>query len=407
MWNEKKLWDKRRSDYWAMAVKYLRLIANSGFLFTIYLLFVFGSYYYGQFLEWLPETFPAVLFFTALFSWFITRGRVRTFAKTGDLFFLTPREGKMAPYFRSSIIYSWLMETFYMAFLLLILAPLFFDRIHPSGSLPLSIFLLLSGLKWWNLASGFEEQRIQEQSRYRLHTAIRAGLNIVTVYALFSVRLIWLIGGMVVLLVIFYFAYFYKLSKTHSLKWDRLVDIEDQTVMTFYRIANSFTDVPALKSKVRTRNWLSFLFRFVSYKQGNVYRYLFSRAFARSNDYFGIYMRLTLLGLLFLYVVRLDWGRWLIGFFAFAYMTALQLETLRHHFNMSSMVELYPGQEQGKFESHKFWVQVLGSFQTVIFGVFSTVLYGPVNGLVVLLLLLAVYYYHSSVRLGKVYGKVS
>ncbi|MFA9557210.1 ABC transporter permease [Evansella sp. AB-rgal1] len=403
MLSEKELWQKRRSEYWTMAIKYLKLIGNSGFLFTIYLLFVFGSYYYGQLLEWLPETFPATLFFTIVLTWFITRGRVRTFAKQGDLFFLTPRERKLTSYFRSSIVYSWIMETAWLFLVMLLLAPLFFDRISSSGTMFLSILMLLSGLKLWNLLSGFEEQRIQEKNRFLLHTMIRLGLNGVGVYALFSLQPISIIGGIAVALIIFYVGYFYKLSKLHSLKWERLVEIEGQTVMTFYRIANSFTDVPALKSKVRPRIWLSSLFKLVSYKKQHVYHYMFSRAFVRSNDYFGIYIRLTLIGLLLVSIVQLDWGRWfIVGLFA--YMTALQIETLRHHYDTSNMVELYPVSSQEKFGSHKYWLFVLGAIQGVLFSTVAIVTVNFIEGAISLIIVLVVYSFHGFVRLPKVYA---
>nr|WP_281419801.1 ABC transporter permease [Evansella tamaricis] len=402
MIDEKKLWSRRKRGYWEMAIKYLKLIGNSGFLFTIYLLFVFGSYYYGQFLEWLPQTFPTTLFFTVIFTWLITRGRVRTFAKPGDLFFLTPCEGKLKNYFRSALRYSWMMETMWIALVMLVLSPLFFDRIHPSGSLVFSIIFLLSGLKLWNLAAGFEEQRLQEKNRYILHTFIRLGLTGVSVFALFSLQSVWFILGLALALILFYAGYFYRLSKLHSLKWERLVEIEDSTVMTFYRVANSFTDVPALKSKVRPRHLLSPLYRFVSYKKEHVYRYLFSRAFVRSSDYFGIYMRLTLLAILFLSVVQIDWGRWLLVVL-FSYMTALQIETLKHHYATSKMVDLYPVSEGYKLKSHQFWILVLGSIQSLVFSVGLLIMYSPMDGLFGLGLTLIVYVYHSFIRLPKRY----
>ncbi|SDY46230.1 ABC-2 type transport system permease protein [Evansella caseinilytica] len=402
MVNEKELWSKRRSDYWSMAIKYLRLIGNSGFLFTIYLLFVFGSYYYGQFLDWLPASFPATLFFTALLTWLTTRGRVRTFVKQGDLFFLSPRERKMSSYFRAAVFYSWLMETLYVSVVFLILAPLFLDRISPSGALLLAVLLLVSGLKLWNLAAGFEEQRIQDKHSYFFHTLIRAGLNGVALYALFSLQPVWFIGILAAVFIGLYAGYYRRLAAAHSLKWERLMRIEENTVMTFYRIANSFTDVPALQSKVRKRGWLSPLFRLATYRQQHVYRYLFSRAFVRSNDYFGIYLRLTLLGLLFIYVVRIDWGRWFIVAL-FAYMTALQLETLKQHYATAKMVELYPAGEKTKLASHQFWLIVLGLFQGMIFGLFAFLSINVADGFLVFGLTLIIYGYHLLIRLPKRY----
>ncbi|ADU29737.1 ABC transporter permease [Evansella cellulosilytica] len=404
MVNDKQIWIKRRADYWGMAIKYLKLIGNSGFLFALYLLFVFGSYYYGKFLQWLPETFPATIFFTIVFTWMITRGRVRTFAKQGDLFFLTPTEKKLSSYFRSAMYYSWGMETVYLSFLFLLLAPLFFDRIHSSGAFMLTILCFLSFLKCWNLMTSFEEQRLQEKNRYYLHGFIRLGLNAITIYALFTFQSIFFIGALVLLLVIFYFGYFQKLGKTHSLKWERLVEIENQTVMTFYRIANSFTDVPVLKSKVRPRKWLSFLFSFVKYKKAHVYHYLFIRAFTRSNDYFGIYIRLTLLAILFVSVIEIDWGRWFIVIL-FSYMTALQIQTLKHHFDTSSMVEIYPVSMKEKFRSHQYWLYILGTFQALIFSLSSSIMYSLYEALFVFVMTLTVYIIHSVLLLKRVYAK--
>ncbi|RKL68540.1 ABC transporter permease [Salipaludibacillus neizhouensis] len=402
MINVQDLWGKRRSDYWTMAIRYLRLIANSGFLFTIYLLFVFGSYYYGQFLQWLPEAFPAVLFFTVVFTWLETRGRVRTFMKQGDLFFLTPVEGRLAPYIRSSIFYSWIMETFWLALSFLVLAPLFFDRIQGTGSVLWFSLFLLSALKAYNLLTGFEEQRVLDKYHYLIHTLLRAGLNLVAVYAIFSVQPLWVIAVVTGALLLFYLGYYRRLAQQFSLKWERLVEIENQTVMTFYRIANSFTDVPSLKSKVRFRTWLNAVYSLISFDKKHVYHYLFARSFFRSNDYFGIYIRLTLLGALFLSIVELDWGRWLIAIL-FAYMTTLQLETLKNHYDTSQMVELYPIDPSMKIKAHSYWMNALGVFQVIVFAVIVFFPYGFLDAVIVLVLALVAYQYHIHVRLPKKY----
>jgi len=402
MSNIAELWTKRRGDYWTMAIKYLRLIGNSGFLFTIYLLFVFGSYYYGQFLQWLPETFPTVLFFTLVFTWLSTRGRVRTFIKQGDLIFLTPIEGKMGRYIRSSVAYSWMMETFWLLLSLLLLAPLFFDRIGSDGNQLLFLLLLLSALKIWNLLTSFEEQRILDKTEYMNHTFIRVGLNGVAVYALFSQQSLWLIAVIAALYSIFYIGYYRKLARFLSLKWERLVEIENQTVMTFYRIANSFTDVPSLKSKVKYRRWLNPVYKLVRFQQEKVYHYVFARSFMRSNDYFGIFVRLTLIGCLFISIVEIEWGRWFITVL-FAYMTALQIETLKNHYDTSQMIELYPIGLENKFKGHQFWMAILGILQSIIFGMVAFLTYGLLDGLIVFILSIGIYLYHVQVRLIKKY----
>ncbi|MBM7097786.1 ABC transporter permease [Bacillus sp. H-16] len=382
--NVQELWSSRRAEYWGMAIKYLRLIGNSGFLFTIYLLFIFGSYYYGEFLMWLPEDFPVVWVFILLFTWLVTRGRVRTFVRDADLVYLPPLESRMKPYFRSSILYSWMMETFWLALPMLILAPLFFHRLSDSGALLLTLLLLLSGLKLWNLATGFEEQRFQESGKVIIHTLLRTVINFSAVVALFSFQPVWIVAGLAGTLIVLYVLYFNKVNKTHAVKWDRLAEIEDRTVMTFYRVANSFTDVPQLKKTIRPRAYLNALFGGIKYNQKNTYLYMYSRSFVRSNDYFGIFVRLTLLGSLFLSIVTLSWGIWLIGVL-FIYMTGIQLKTLKAHFKTNQMIDLYPAAIKNKSRAHVTLMNILLAFQVIVFFGVTMAAHGPKEAVPVLI----------------------
>ena len=172
--------------------------------------------------------------------------------------------------------------------------------------------------------------------------------------------------------------------------------------MTFYRMANSFTDVPALKSKVVKRQWLSPLYKLVAYKKEGVFHYLYIRAFTRANDFFGIYLRLTLIAILFISIVQLDWGRWLIAL-VFAYMTALQMETLKQYYSTSNMADLYPISQKERLKSHRFWLLRLGVFQGLIFSLAAILAHGFLDAGIILLLSLAVYIIHTSLRLPKLY----
>lgn len=126
--NAQSLWQERVQTYWREAGRYLKLIGNSGFLFTVYFLFIVGSYYYQQILEQLPAEFPTVELFTVVFLLILTRSRVRTFVKQADVVFLLPFEAKMGDYFRSAIRYSFFMQVGIIFIVLLLLGHyLFFE----------------------------------------------------------------------------------------------------------------------------------------------------------------------------------------------------------------------------------------------------------------------------------------
>lgn len=394
--NVMEVWKSRRQEYWTLAIKYLRLIGNSGFLFTIYILFLFGSYYYGQFLEWLPETFPAALFFTLFFTWLVTRGRVRTFMKQADVVFFLPMEGRLKNYFRASKNYSWMMETFWLTLGLFLLAPLFLDRIAFGREPFFLVLLCLSLLKYWNLAASFEEQRIQDHGKYKAHLWGRALINASVLFLLFStVSLLWAAAAGFVLLGLYQF-YFRRISGV--LQWERLINIENNTVRTFFRVANNFTDVPHLKQSVKERKWISAIYKYIPFAQENTYRYLFGRALFRSGDYFGIFIRLTVVGMIFLAAVDITWGIWLLAGL-FSYMTALQLETLAYHFRTNQMLPLYPLKQSWKLSGLVFWMRGLGVFQAVCF---TAVAAGSLlHAVPVLLITLGVYGYVTFSRLPK------
>ncbi|QKS70752.1 ABC transporter permease [Paenalkalicoccus suaedae] len=396
-----ELWTDRKNEYWTMAIRYLRLIGNSGFLFAIYLLIVFGSYYYGQFIEWLPETFPTAILLTVVFSLMITRGRVRTFMKQADLVFLLPMEARLKEYFKKSLVYSLVMETFWLSLVFFLFLPLYVDRIGTGGDIIFGTLALFALLKLWNLLTSFEEQRMLE--RAGLHVGVRFVLNVMVVYAIITVQSLWVILAFAVILTLIYILYFKKLS-IYQLKWERLIFIEENTVRSFYRVANNFTDVPALKEKVKPRAWANPIIQLVSYKNENVYRYLFARAFFRANDYLGFYVRLTLLGLLFIWAVDLPWGMVLVAAL-FAFMTAMQIETLKNHYRTHTIVSLYPIDQETRINGHRYWLLFLGSFQTLLFAVFGLLFMDVVTATLILVAVAAVYGYHSQLRLPRVYKK--
>lgn len=358
-----ELWHVRRRDYWILAMKYLRLIGNSGFVFTLYILMLFGSYYYGPFLEWLPETFPAPLFFAGVFTLMAVRGRVRTFLKPADLVFILPMEKRLNAYFRASYIYSFAMEIFWMLTLLFLLTPLFLDRIAFGWEPFLWTVGVLAAAKAWNLAFSFEEQKLQDVRFYRAGVVVRASATFALLYAAFAGYTAAVFVSLAVLLVL----YVILRNRTGLLNWERVIRLEENMVRTFFRMADNFTDVPQLRKDVKERKLLSYLLRNISYGKQFTYRYLLGRALIRSGDYSGIWIRLTAVGVVFILAVHITWGVWLVAAL-FSYMTVRQLETMTYHFDTNQMLPLYPIDHKDRYHAAGWWIMRAGGMQAVVFG---------------------------------------
>ncbi len=127
--------------------------------------------------------------------------------------------------------------------------------------------------------------------------------------------------------------------KGKPLNWEYLISEEGKKMMLLYRIANMFVDVPALKERVSRRKWLDFILSMIGEKR--TYLYLYTRTFLRSGNYFGLYMRLLVLGGVILYFIPFLYGRFIVSLI-FLYLIGYQLLTLWKHHRMKIWLDLYP-----------------------------------------------------------------
>ncbi|KHF42040.1 ABC transporter permease [Halalkalibacter okhensis] len=341
------LWKERVNAYWNMAIRYLRLIGNSGFLFTVYVLIIIGSYYYSVFLDWLPQSFPAVWVFVAVFAHLLTRSGVRTFVKPADVVFLLPYESKLGAYFQASKWYSIGLQSGIILLALVVLSPLFSEYLAAEAGSLLLVFVLLIAAKGWNIIASFEEQRFQSESDRRSHFLLRGIINLVFTYLLFSGASLLFVLAIFVIMAGLYVMYYQKLAKKLSIKWDHLIEVEQEMLFFFYRIANAFTDVPQLRNKVRPRTYLKGFMPILIDSKKSVYHYLFVKSFIRANDYLGIYVRLVLIAAVILLALPTGWLQ-VVVLLLFMHMVTTQLSTLWYHYDTNMWVDLYPVEDTEK-----------------------------------------------------------
>lgn len=362
-----KIWKERRNQYVSVALRYFRLIANSGFMLSLYILFVMGSFYYAQILKQLPENFPALWIFVAVFAYLLTKSPVRTFLKKGDLVFLLPVESRMKEYFKHSIWYSISIQAFITVLVFVALGPLYSKFISSQTHDMLLTIVLLLGVKIWNITTSWEEQRLPFERSRMGYAAIRLAVNAVFLYLLFHKAYIFILAMVAIMYVLSNFVFGY-IKKQHAYKWEHLLEVENGMMMKLYRVANLFTDVPQLSQKVRPRKWLSPLSN-VAFKQNKTFDSLYRKTFFRSNDYFGIYIRLILIGGLFLLWIPSGWWH-LVLVLLFIHATGVQLLPLYRHHRGNVWFELYPVSRSYRFEAFQRWLRMLLIAEAVIYSVF-------------------------------------
>lgn len=349
MINVEKLWRQRFIQTNNETRKYLRYMLNDHLLFVLLILLGGSAYSYKNWVDTLSADFPYLFIIPFILAFVLTNSPIRTFLKEADIAFLLQIEQKLSRYFKYSIYYSLFIQTFWIIITLVVLYPIYQKFTQYSFIAGLFIFVLLLIMKLWNLFMKWNVQYFHDAKVQISDFIVRFVLNFIFLYFLFAkANIIFLC--IVAFMMFFLYWYFKRASQSKTLKWEYLIEQEAKRMLLFYRIANLFTDVPKLKNRVKRRKWLDWALNFIHYSKQHTYSYLYLRTFLRTSDYFGLYIRLTLIGGLGLYFLPFYYGKLFITIL-FIYLTGFQLMTLWKQHDVKLWVSLYPVSKEQRLKS--------------------------------------------------------
>ncbi len=366
------LWKERAGAFWNIAMRYFRLIGNSSFLFTLVLALIFGAYYYSEILKVLPESFPGVAVITIVAAFILVRTPLRFFLSEADLVFMLPAENRLQGYFRKSLMYSFALQVFTTVVVMTILAPLYQHEMAAGTGYYVFVICVLIVLKGANVLMKWMELHLPAHHSTNVYILARLAVTIIFTYLLLIQAQWFYVALSAVLFVVTFFLMFLPLQRKYAIKWEKLLAMDEKQSMKFYRTANLFTDVPKLKQSVKQRRLLSSLGEKLL-PSDSVYATLYQKAFIRSNEYFGIYFRLWLLGLAVVAFVPGLIGK-VIGAALIIYLTATQLRTLYPHYQAHVMVKLYPVSDHEQGKAFRLMLLRLLGAQAVTFAALSFLL---------------------------------
>ncbi|MET3683510.1 ABC-2 type transport system permease protein [Alkalibacillus flavidus] len=337
-----QLWKDRFQYHIRMVSRYMRLIFNDHLAFAFIFFVAAFAYFYQAWLETVPDTFPVEWLMAVIVGSLLTYSPVRTFFKEADTVFLLPVENKLRPYIRNALVYSFVMQSYWIAIALFALTPLYlqiYDEVSARYMLVMIAFSLV--LKVGNLISTWFMQKTRDMRSHYLDGIVRFVINGFMVYFLAIGAPLYACAGAVLLIGLNGFNYAY-LFKRYTLPWDRLIDQEDAKLQMFYRIANMSTDVPDLKRKPKKRHGLVRLVTGrMPIRREQTFKYLYAITFIRSGDYFGMYLRLVALALFFVFWVPAFWGKVLFAVL-FLFMSGFQFIAIYNHHRTVEWLKLYP-----------------------------------------------------------------
>lgn len=351
MFDEKVLWKERFSGKIKEIARYSRYIFNGHIVIVMVFLIGTAAYYYQEWLKTVSEQFPVAAIMAVVLALIVTYSPINTFLSEADKVFLLPLESQLTSYFRRSLTVSFIIHAYLLFLGLGVFMPLYAKVNDGDFQAYLPFLFAILIMKVLNLLIRWKVQYFVEKKVHLFDSIVRYSVNVVFLYFLFSsARIIFLIPEAVLLMILLFF--YTKNTKEKGLKWEFLIEQEERRMTSFYRLANLFTDVPKLKDRIKRRKWLDWLFSSLSFSQTNTYSHLYMRTFLRAGDYFGLLVRLTIIGVFAIYLITFGPGQVLVVIL-FMYLTGFQLLPLWNHYQNKLWTNLYPLEGALKEKSFK------------------------------------------------------
>ena len=330
-----ELFKQRQRDNFSQMSRYLKLVLNDQF--TIAIMFLMGGlgYWYAGFLKSLTFAWWEKIIAMVLMIGLLQMGRLATLFKPADKIFLMPQEVNMETYLKQGFWHSmWIAQAIQLIGVTILLP---FIQVAFQASIVQSLWLYPTFVVFKSLIL-----YDQMQSYYSKHSLIwlRIVLPLIT-FALFGVRL-----DMAWAFVFVVLAAIGRMSVRDKFwqgifNWQSAIDDETSRQLTIYRFFNLFTDVPKIKGKTRLRAWLNWFFNHIPKNHNNLYTNLYWRGLLRNDEYFGLLIRLTIIGAIVAYFVHNTVITPLI-LALIVYLIAFQLLPLYERYDDIAFTHLYP-----------------------------------------------------------------
>ena len=322
--NLRDVWSSRFMHYIGEVIKYMQFIFTGHIAIVLVFLIGAGGYQYSEWLKVVSADFPAQTLIAVGIGIILAFSRPTTLLREPDQVYLLPLESKMPQYFKKALAWTFWSQVWLVAIVYIISIPLLKAVTALTTFDIWAIFFLIVVLKYLSVQGEFSY-------RYSTRGHLIWGRQIHTCYSIWCWQCIWGLQIQLILAIVMTViacVYVFVLRKKcagEPVPYEHLVKLEQNRMMSFYRFANYFTDVPHLRGSIRRRGWLDWLYKFVPYAKGNAQKYLVFRTFMRTDDHFYLWVRLTAISAVIVMFVDIPVVTWIIAA-ALSFATTIQLK---------------------------------------------------------------------------------
>ncbi|HIV75838.1 MAG TPA: ABC transporter permease [Candidatus Pseudogracilibacillus intestinigallinarum] len=366
MFNAKELFQERFKEHMKLLNRYLRYIFNGHFMIALIFILVTVSVYYQQMIEQITDPLIPTIVMAVVFGIVVTYNPLQFFLKEPDKVFIIVKERAMTPYFKRTFLYNYFFQLYIVLFTVVAIGPLY-THIYPEKGLTqygilIGVVLILKAVHMW---MNWYMLRSHDAFFRKQDIVLRAAISIYFFYFLLASSYFTIVFIMFLSIVLLRNTL--TLKKQQGLAWDVLIENDKHRLAQFYRFVSMFAEAPQITKRMKKRRLLTNMVeKQVSFSQKKTYDYLYRLTFIRSSDYLNMYIRLIVIGTLFILFIPNDVLKILFGLL-FIYMAIFQMVSLYYHHQTSMWLDIYPVDQQEKRNRYIAFSSNLTIAQTILF----------------------------------------
>lgn len=366
MFDSSNLFKERFKNHLALLNRYLRYIFNGHFMIALLFIIVTMAVFYQAWLETLSPSFPAAMIVSLLFTIVIMYNPLQLFLQEPDKVFLIVKENYMKKYFTYSLVYNYVIQLYIVIFVIAGLTPLI-NTAFPAME-TIHYILLYSWVfiaKAAMMLTHFWQLNSESYKNYSL-LIIQFIIISTLIYSFLHSR--YIVSFILLLLFVSQLILVKRqYDKEYGYYWERLINNDLDRLASFYQFASMFAEVPETNEKLRKRKWLAGIVeKAIPFRHDATYSYLYALTFIRSKEYLNMFIRLIILGSIFIIFINQEMIQVLLGI-VFIYITAFQMIPLFKHYRTFMWLDIYPATKAMQEKAFFKLSYILTSIQIIIF----------------------------------------
>lgn len=338
-------YQKRRQEGQDLFLKNAKYIFNDHAVIVLFFLFGALAFQYSNWLSGLTQGLVGI-WVHLIWALMMTAGvfitGLASHILAADLVFLLPMESKFTDWFRAALNHSLLLPSAIIILMVAASYPLLMAMVGYSVIELIVLVVILICFKSAHLNIILESWRYTSDCVIRIHKILLYLVVFATVLLASYVTPYLCLGLALVYLIAIHFTGIRPFSDgKKGWHWDKIVAVEQARQQQIKRGLALFVNMPQASVSIKRRSYLDGFIKKIN-RGDNPYAYLYSRAFWRASDYFPLWGRMTLVGVLYLVFVTNNHWLNLVVMLLIQYFSHFQILPMAKKMNQHILLQVYP-----------------------------------------------------------------